>query len=447
MPTYVKPADLGPFDRQLAKRFGVVALFMFNEDGSYRELMTNRTVTAANGDRINTPEGKAPTFAGASGVNMTFPLGGSAVTARYLVCGRIRANAQQAGEPGCIFGISSSGATQSGSGIGWDNSATPNVGGTRLTSTAANTYAKTATAIGRYNTVFAQCNNNGGAGSAWIDGRPATTGQGGAVTGTVTTYDQITIAAQWRTAGFLRQAKGEILWGAVIDLGSDVTSTGPFFTDDRAFSLYASNFPYNLFRSARRRAHDLEEAVGGGGSTFNDSFTESVTVTDSLAVTATFRPSYTETTTVTDSLGTVTVTFRPSYTETVTVTDSLAVAGTFPNAFTETVTLTDSATGGNIFVESLTESVTLSDSLATPVFVFNASFSETITVTDSLSVSGGSESTSIWSPVSAASGSWSAGSAASGTWGAVTPASGSWSGSSAAGGTWTPVTPATGTWT
>lgn len=240
MPSPVKPLAISPINRAVAEGLGVIALFFFRESGSARayDEITGANVLSGGGTAIDT-EGIAYTFNGSQQNNLAFVIPTYASANTPLVCARIKATATQAANPGSAFGLGALTGTQSGVGVGFDTS--NNVGIATMTGGGSGLASFSAGSQNVWYTVFAQCIAFGGSGAcnAWINGTPATT-QGTVATGGVATLNELAFGAQHRSAGFLRQFKGNIEWAAVID------TRGGAFTDAQAAALYASDFPYNL---------------------------------------------------------------------------------------------------------------------------------------------------------------------------------------------------------
>ena len=122
-------------------------------------------------------------------------------------------------------------------------------------------------------------------------------------------------------------------------------------------------------------------APAGGGTTYNDTISESVTLSDSLAGTLTANGSLSESVIPSDSLS-GTATFDGTLSESVTPSDSLAGDATFNDSLTESITTSDSLIGGLLLTGDVSESITLSDSLGGLV-TCNGTIDESCTVTDS----------------------------------------------------------------
>lgn len=252
MPRVNKNPSFGDFDRGFATSLGVKALFMLDvQSGCIVEAVTGDKYAITSGTVVSTPEGYAIQYDGTQQQTITLrPNFFTSNSRDWYVAGRIAPTAQQAGNPGAIFGVSASSGNQTHYGIGWDNSATPLVGAVQLTTTAAAyiTGSGKAAALRQFNTVFANTEPGSGTnGKAWVDGvaRAATP-----LTGAQNTGDEVVFGAQHRSAGFLRQAKGWLLWGAIIYYPTVISNS--YVDDNVMWSLYANDFPYNLFRRTRR---------------------------------------------------------------------------------------------------------------------------------------------------------------------------------------------------
>lgn len=100
--------------------------------------------------------------------------------------------------------------------------------------------------------------------------------------------------------------------------------------------------------------------IGGGPATYNESVTESGSVSDALSSIATFPRSITEATTATDAIAAV-GTFLRALTETIAPTDAISGGLSLSSSLAESVTPTDTWTSGSAFAASLAESVSPSD--------------------------------------------------------------------------------------
>ena len=119
---------------------------------------------------------------------------------------------------------------------------------------------------------------------------------------------------------------------------------------------------------------------GGGGTTYNESLSESVTAGATFASAQTFNNSLAEAVTAGDSIGGA-QTMPNSLGETVTAGATFASAQTMPNALSETVTAAASVTSAMTFNASLGESVTAGDSISSAM-TFSASLSESVAAMD-----------------------------------------------------------------
>lgn len=263
MPRLVKPNIIGEFDKGLAKSLGVQALYMLDDaSGTFVDLMTLTSAALTSGGRAVVQEGRVVTFDGTQQQALSHPSINTYSLDAYVVCGRILATAQQAGNPGHVFGVCSSSGTQAAVGIGFDNSASPKAGVAWLAGSGAGLAAGVTVGLNKWCTVYAQGGGNGTNPLAWVDGLPAPNISG--ASGGVSTINEITFGAQHRAAGFLRNAKAQMLWGAILRVNSETAGTNtPYgFSDAEAWNLYASDFPYNLFRKSRR----LWPAAAANGS-------------------------------------------------------------------------------------------------------------------------------------------------------------------------------------
>lgn len=256
MPSVIKQPPFGEFDRGQAKALRVKALFMLDvQNGCIVECVTGDKYAIGAGTVVYTPEGAALQFDGSQAFNITMRPGFfPTLPARdYCVAARIAPTAQQAGNPGQIFGLSASTSTQTSTGVGWDNSATPNLGTTFLHGSGAGTLTggTVAATLNKFDTIFSFTDMiSGGVHRNWINGVGRTPSD--AVGGSAQ-LDEVTFGAQHRSAGFLRQAKGRLLWAAILDVTQNTSTPNSSAFDDAMFwSLYANDFPHNLFRRTRR---------------------------------------------------------------------------------------------------------------------------------------------------------------------------------------------------
>lgn len=199
-----------------------------------------------------------------------------------------------------------------------------------------------------------------------------------------------------------------------------------------------------------------------GGTTFNDTLTQTATATDGVTVTATFATALTETATATDTyiggsifndtLGqtatatdgfTIVVTFNPTLTETATGADTVTVLATINATLSQGATATDNYIGGSIFNDTLSQSATAGDSI-TSQMAFGPTLTETATSADVYAVI--ATFAPAYGETATAGFSLSDGSAAS-IWTTIAPTSGAWGTQSASTGIWTTLPPSTGTWT
>ena len=251
MPRISKPAvfDRGAFNVALAKSIGVQNLFLFDQaSGQIVDFMNpqliNGLLTSGMAAGFDTA-GRVITGNGTSGVQViALPAPMQTASAGNLViAGRIKAAAVQSNTPGQAFGLSASTGTQTNFGIGFDNSNPPKAGSTWLTGNGAGTTALSVTAVNTWVTVAAQVTNMASSPSAyaWINGQPATSGQGGLISGGVATMDELVFCGQHRNAGYLRWLNGAIEWAAILAVPATP------MPDAWHWQLYADDFPYNLF--------------------------------------------------------------------------------------------------------------------------------------------------------------------------------------------------------
>lgn len=259
MPAKNKEGRIFLLDRAKAQQTGTFWLSLFQEEKLVRDLVGGQDLSNPGGFAID-EGGSVATFNGAQQQNkaIVFPSGFGA--GNIIVAARIKATAAQAANPGAAFGIAASAGTQTGIGVGFD--ASNNVGHAFLDSAAAGLRGYSAGALNTYYTVFAQRLSNTNA-YGWINGNPATTSQG-AAGGSFGTIDELVIGAQHRSAGYLRQFKGNIEWAALIYLPKAGTAgTDGLMSDEFAKYLYESNYPYSLEAKPSR----IWVAGAGGGVT------------------------------------------------------------------------------------------------------------------------------------------------------------------------------------
>lgn len=158
--------------------------------------------------------------------------------------------------------------------------------------------------------------------------------------------------------------------------------------------------------------------AASGGTTYNDTLTESVTGADSLATAATFANSLSESATAGESMASA-ATFASALTEALTAADTYTAGNVFSDTLAESLALSESIANAVTFAPTITETVAANDNLASAA-TFTSAFTEALTAADALAAA------AAWTAVAAAAGSWSAQSAASGVWTAVAPKSGTW---------------------
>jgi hypothetical protein len=255
MPRITKSAvfDLGKFKTGLAKSIGVQNLFLFDQaSGRIVDFMNPQLIAsplASGMSAVPDTEGAAIKCNGSSGAqSVTLPTPMQTATGNNLVViGRIKANAAQTNNPGQAFGFSSSLGSNPSFGIGFDNSNPPKAGLTYLTSAGAGTLAYSQSALNTWVTVAAQITNittfsASGANYAWINGQPATTGQGSLGFGSgANTMNELVFGGQHRSSGYLRWLNGAVEWAAIIAVPQTP------MPDAWHWQLYADDFPYNLF--------------------------------------------------------------------------------------------------------------------------------------------------------------------------------------------------------
>lgn len=242
MPAKNKEGRIFLLDRAKAAQTGTFWLSLFQEEKLVRDLVGGQDLSNPGGFTID-EGGSVATFNGAQQQNKAIVFPSGAEQWDIIVAARIKATAAQEASLGAAFGIYASAGTQTGVGVGFD--ASNNVGHAFLDSAAAGLRGYSAGALNTYYTVFAQRLSNSNA-YGWINGNPATTSQG-AAGGSVGTINELSIGAQHRSAGYLRQFKGNIEWAALIYLPKGSASgTNGLMSDEFAKYLYESNYPYSL---------------------------------------------------------------------------------------------------------------------------------------------------------------------------------------------------------
>lgn len=262
MPSVNKPL-LRDFDHGLAKSLGVVALFMVDKtQGAVVDVVTGLTFALGSGVTIvDTPEGAAMHFSGAQEFDVQHPAVTGEDPSAFVCVARIRATAQQGADPGCIFGTCNSSVDQGSFGVGWDSSATPKVGATWLTANGAGSVNTITTALNRFDTVFSHGQGGSGSNPAWVNGVLVGSAT---VSGTPTFPTRICFGGQNRASGALRFATGDLLWAALIKRPGFAAVFDTRITSGEVWQLYATDFPYSLFRKTRRPW----KVAAGGNPTF-----------------------------------------------------------------------------------------------------------------------------------------------------------------------------------
>ena len=255
MPDKNKQGRIFLLDRTKAAQTGTIWLSLFQEPNTIRDLVGGANI-ANPGGLVTDFEGSAATFNGSQQQNLAFALPGT-LPDNIIVAARIKATGTQASNPGAAFGIYASAGNQSGIGVGFDTANA--VGAAYLDNSGAGTIARSAGAQNVWYTVFVQALANG-ATYAWINGKPATTSQGGTHVSSFATLNEISVGAQHRSSGFLRQFKGNIEWAALLYLPLGQNKPMP---DAYAEALYNSNYPYSLEAKPNR----IWVSAGGGTDT------------------------------------------------------------------------------------------------------------------------------------------------------------------------------------
>ena len=346
MPDKNKQGRIFLLDRAKAQQTGTIWLSVFQEEKTVRDLVSGTNLTNPGGFSID-EGGSVATFNGAQQQNIAFVV---PVLNNTIIAARVKATAAQAANPGAAFGIYASSGVQSGFGVGFDTA--NSVGCTYIDNSAAGTLARSAGSLNNWYTVFVQHLDNRST-YAWINGKPATTGQGSAHSSTFSTINEISIGAQHRSSGFLRQFKGNIEWAAILNLPVGANNV---LTDDYAEYLYESNYPYSL-EAKPSRIFSAGTSSGSTGTVAvtnaNDTSSASgaTTVTGSVAKSnANDTSAASGTTTITGSLARTNVndTSAASGTPTVTGTlattnanDTISASGSVGNSITGTVAYTN----------------------------------------------------------------------------------------------------------
>jgi hypothetical protein len=135
--------------------------------------------------------------------------------------------------------------------------------------------------------------------------------------------------------------------------------------------------PYERFEE------DSSSGGGGGPTTYNDTISEVLTLTDSQSASALMAATRSEPLTVSDNQSSSAL-MAASHSEILTVSDAQAAVGVFGASITEAVTITDSQIGGSLFSSSLTEALSVSESISASM-LFSLPITETLSATDSQS--------------------------------------------------------------
>ena len=218
--------------------------FLLIPGADLRDPITGRQLKTPGGLSVG-PNGQVLTFNGSQQGNLplSLPRGGTGL----VVAGRIMATATQSSTPGSAFGFHSL-TSQRGVGIGFDPS--NNVGATQLTTGGAYLPSNSPGVQNRWYTVYAEARTDtSGHTRAYIDGVIAATGDQLTIGVSDFDPDEIAVGAQHRSAGFLRQFRGQIEWGALFYVKDALLGVnGLGLTPEIAANMYASGYPYNLFR-------------------------------------------------------------------------------------------------------------------------------------------------------------------------------------------------------
>lgn len=136
--------------------------------------------------------------------------------------------------------------------------------------------------------------------------------------------------------------------------------------------------PYQIFA----RVAPVIYSLGAGGTTYNETVTESVTLTDAVSVAATAAPTVTESLSLSDAV-TPAVTVNATVTESATLTDGVTNGNVYADTLTESVSLTDTVSVVVAANPTVTESLALADVLA-PSLIVNATVSESVSLADTV---------------------------------------------------------------
>lgn len=127
--------------------------------------------------------------------------------------------------------------------------------------------------------------------------------------------------------------------------------------------------------------------AAGGGTTYNDSVSETVTVADARAAAAVFASARAESVTLADARSSAAV-FVSVRAEPVVVADGLSVARVMAASYSEGVSTSDGVGGAQQFTAALSDAVTLADQYASSVTgggtTYNEVLSEALTLADGL---------------------------------------------------------------
>lgn len=140
-----------------------------------------------------------------------------------------------------------------------------------------------------------------------------------------------------------------------------------------------------LYRTPRPRTVVFGADLGVGGTTYNDTVTESVALTDSNSVALTAAATMSESVSLSDSPSVV-LTAAATVAESVSLADASTPAVTVVVTLAESVTLTDTIAAGNIFSDTLTESLSTSDAVSVTAEAA-PSVTESLALSDAMSPS------------------------------------------------------------
>jgi hypothetical protein len=239
----VKPGQILRVNRAVAARTRTAWFTDFRDPGIIRDLIGGQNIPAT-GTRIVGEDGTALSFDGTQG--QQGPARAWPALNRIAFIARIRANnATQPANPGAVFGVYSATGAQGGVGIGLNGLT---VGAAWLNANGAGLGAPVAISANTWYTVIVQGAPNDFFGTpqrTWVAGVGSTTAtpSSGAADSPM---DTVVVGAQYRSAGYLRNARADIAWAAIL-LGD----SADWMTDEIAAGLFASDYPQSLRAPSR----------------------------------------------------------------------------------------------------------------------------------------------------------------------------------------------------